>query len=182
RVPFPAVAVVYRAPKTTNPDIPAIRIAASILSGGTSSRLYQSLIREQQIAQTAFFDLELNSEGGRMGFVGIASPTGSSESLEKDWYAELSKIQKDGVTEKELQKVKNNYIAGAVRSRETNDGKAILIERAVAYQGDPKAVNREIDDIQRVTVADIKRVMEQYFKPNNRVVINYSQKAEEVEQ
>src|SRR5690606_22591039 len=38
RVPFPAVAVVYRAPKTTNPDIPAIRIAASILSGGTSSR------------------------------------------------------------------------------------------------------------------------------------------------
>jgi zinc protease len=185
RVPFPAIAVVYQAPKTTSPDIPAIRLAASILSGGASSRLYQSLVREQQIAQQANLDLELNAEGGRMSFVGIGSEKGTSENLEKAWLAELAKIQKDGVTEKELQKAKNGYLAGAIRTRETNDGKAILIERAVAYNGDPKAVNRELDAIQAVTVDDIKRVMNKYFKPNNRVVINYSQapaKAEEVAQ
>jgi zinc protease len=182
RVPFPAVAVVYQAPKTTSADIPALRLASSILSGGQSSRLYQALVREQQIAQQASLDLTLNAEGGRMGFVGIASDKGSSESLEKAWYAELAKVQKDGVTEKELQKAKNSYIAGAIRTRETNDGKAVLIERAVTYSGDAKAVNREIDAIQAVTVADIKRVMNQYFKANNRVVINYSQKVEEVVQ
>jgi zinc protease len=185
RVPFPAIAIVYQAPKTTNPDIPAIRLAESILSGGASSRLYQSLVREQQIAQQANLDLELNAEGGRMSFVGIGSEKGTSENLEKAWLAELEKIQKDGVTDKELQKAKNGYIAGSIRFRETNDGKAILIERAVAYNGDPNAVNRELDTIQAVTPADIKRVMNQYFKPNNRVVINYSQaaaKAEEVAQ
>jgi zinc protease len=182
RVPFPAVAVVYQAPKTTNADVPALRLASSILSGGASSRLYQALVREQQIAQQASLDLTLNAEGGRMGFVGIASDKGSSEALEKAWYAELAKVQRDGVTDKELQKAKNSYIAGAIRSRETNDGKATLIERAITYNGEAKAVNREIDAIQSVTVADIKRVMNQYFKPNNRVVINYSQKAEEVVQ
>ncbi|HQU91879.1 MAG TPA: pitrilysin family protein [Pyrinomonadaceae bacterium] len=185
RVPFPAIAVVYQAPKTTSPDIPAIRLAGAILSGGASSRLYQSLVREQQIAQQANLDLELNAEGGRLSFVGIGSEKGTSENLEKAWLAELAKIQKDGVTEKELQKAKNGYMAGAIRTRETNDGKAILIERAVAYNGDPKAVNRELDAIQAVTVDDIKRVMNKYFKPNNRVVINYSQapaKAEEVAQ
>lgn len=185
RVPFPAVGVVYRAPKTTSSDIPALRLASSILSGGASTRLYQSLIREQQIAQQAFLDLTLNAEGGRMSFVGIGSDKGTLENLEKAWYAELAKIQKDGVTEKELQKAKNGYISGAISFRETNDGKAILIERAITYNGDAKAVNREIDAIQAVTAADIKRVMNHYFKPSNRVVINYSQapaKAEEVAQ
>jgi zinc protease len=182
RVPFPAVAVVYQAPKTTSSDVPALRLASSILSGGASSRLYQSLVREQQIAQQASLDTTLNAEGGRMGFVGIGSEKGTSESLEKAWYVELAKIQKDGVTEKELQKVKIAYLANAIAFRETNDGKAILIERAITYNGDAKAVNREIDGIQAVTIADIKRVMNQYFKPNNRVVISYSQKAEEVVQ
>lgn len=185
RVPFPAIAIVYQAPKTTSPDIPALRLASSILSGGASSRLYQSLVREQQIAQQASLNLTLNAEGGRMGFVGIASEKGSSESLEKAWLAELAKIQSEGVNEKELQKAKNSYIAGAISTRETNDGKAILIERAITYNGDAKAVNSEIEAIQAVTLADIKRVIIQYFKPNNRVVINYSQapaKAEDLVQ
>ena len=175
RVPFPAVAVVYRAPKTTSVDIPALRLASVIMSGGESSRLYQALIRDQQIAQQADMDLELNTEGGRVSFVGIASDKGPSEGLQKAWLAELKKIQDGGVTAKELEKAKNGLIAGAIRSRETNDGRASLIERAIAYQGDAKAVNRDVQALQAVTPADIQRVMRQYFKDNNRVVITYTQ-------
>ena len=175
RVPFPATAIVYRAPATKSPDIPALRIAESILSGGESSRMYQSLVRTQQIAQQADVDLELNTEGGRISFIGIGSDKGTSENLEKAMLAELKKIQNGGVTAKELEKAKNGLIADAIRSRETNDGKAILIERAVAYLGDPKAVNGEVAKIQAVTAADVQRVMKQYFKDNNRVVIYYNQ-------
>ncbi|MGQ0542827.1 MAG: M16 family metallopeptidase, partial [Blastocatellia bacterium] len=175
RVPFPATAIVYRAPKTNSPDIPALRLAASILAGGESSRLYQSLIREQQIAQQADLDLELNTEGGRMSFVAIGSDKGISENLEKALLAELKKFQDGGVTEKELEKARNQLISRAIRARETNDGKAIAIERAVAYLGDPKAVNNEVAQLQAVTAADIQRVMKQYFKDNNRVVIYYNQ-------
>lgn len=175
RVPFPAVAVVYRAPNTKSADIPALRLASVIMSGGESSRLYQSLVRDQQIAQQADMDLELNTEGGRVSFVGIASEKGTSEGLQKAWLAELKKIQDGGVTAKELEKAKNGLIAGAIRSRETNDGRASLIERAIAYQGDAKAVNRDVQALQAVTPADIQRVMRQYFKDNNRVVITYNQ-------
>lgn len=175
RVPFPATAIVYRAPRSDNADIPAIRIAESILSGGESSRLYQSLIRNQQIAQEADLDLELNTEGGRLSLIAIGSDKGTSENLEKALLAELKKIQDGGVTAKELEKAKNRLIAGAIRARETNDGRAILIERAVAYQGDPKAVNDEVKKLQAVTTADVQRVMKQYFKDNNRVVIYYNQ-------
>ncbi|CAN5244350.1 hypothetical protein BH20ACI2_BH20ACI2_19990 [soil metagenome] len=175
RVPFPATAIVYRAPRTTSPDIPALRLASSIMSGGESSRLYQTLVRNLKISQQAFFDLELNTEGGRMSLIAIGSQDGTSENLEKALLAELKKIREAGVTAKELEKAKNQLIAGAVRDRETNDGKAVAIERAVAYQGDPKAVNREVSQLQAVTAADIQRVMTQYFKDNNRVVIHYSQ-------
>jgi zinc protease len=182
RVPFPATAIVYRAPKTKSPDIPALRLAASIMSGGESSRLYRELVRELQIAQQAELDLELNTEGGRISFVGIGSEKGTSENLEKAFLSELKKIQDGGVTAKELEKAKNQLISRAIRARETNDGKAIAIERAVAYLDDPKAVNNEVAQLQAVTAADIQRVMKTYFKDNNRVVIYYNQaKAEEGE-
>lgn len=174
-VPFPATAIVYRAPRTTSPDIPALRLAASILSGGESSRLYQSLVRTQQIAQNADIDLELNAEGGRLSFIGIGSEKGTSENLEKAFLAELKKAQDTGVTAKELEKAKNQLISQAIRARETNDGKAIAIERAMIYQGSAKAVNNEVAALQAVTAADIQRVLKQYFKDNNRVVIYYNQ-------
>lgn len=62
----------------------------------------------------------------------------------------------------------------AIRGRETNDGRAIAIERAVAYQHDATAVNTNIQKLQAVTAADVKRVMNKYFKDNNRVVIYYT--------
>lgn len=175
RVPFPATAIVYRAPRTNSPDIPALRLASVILSGGESSRMYVSMIREQQIAQQADLDLELNTEGGRLSLIGIGSEKGTSENLEKAMLGEVKKIQENGVTVKELEKAKNQLIARAVRSLETNDGKAIAIERSVAYLGDPKAVNNEVAKLQAVAVADIQRVMKTYFKDNNRVVIYYNQ-------
>ena len=174
-VPFPATAIVYRAPRTTSPDIPALRLAGSILSDGESSRLYQSLVRNQQIAQEADLDMELNTEGGRMSFVAIGAEKGTSQNLEAALLAELKKIQDGGVSAKELEKAKNQLISRAVRARETNDGKAIAIERAIAYLGDAKAVNNEVAALQAVTVSDIQRVMKQYFKDNNRVVIHYNQ-------
>ena len=178
RVPFPATAIIYRAPKTNSPDIYALRLAAAILSGGESSRLYQALVRDQEVAQQADLDLELNTEGGRMSLLAIGSQKGTSEVLEKALLAELKKIQDGGVTAKELEKAKNQLISRAIRARETNDGKAIAIERAVAYQGDPNAVNTEVERLQRVTAADIQRVMKHYFKNNNRVVLYYNQAKE----
>ncbi len=175
RVPFPATAIVYRAPRSNDPDIPALRLAGSILSAGESSRLYLSLVRDQQIAQQADLDLELNTEGGRMSFIGIGSDKGTSENLEKAWLAELKKIQDQGVTARELEKSKNGLISQIIQEQETNDGKAILIERAVVYRGDAKAVNSEVARLQAVTTDDIKRVMNKYFKDNNRVVIYYNQ-------
>lgn len=174
-VPFPATVITYLAPESKNADVPALRLAESILSGGESSRLYNELVRNQQIAQEASFNADIKVDRGLLYFFGIASEGHTSEELEKSLLAELKKIQDSGVTAQELEKAKNQLITQALRARENNDGKAIAIERAVAYLGDPTAVNSDIQKLQAVTIADIQRVMKKYFTDNNRAVIYYSQ-------
>jgi zinc protease len=174
-VPFPAVAITYLAPPSKSSDIPAIRIAEKILSGGESARLYQSLIYKQQIAQEASFSPDIRVDKGLLTFYAIASEGKTAEELEKALLAELTKIQTKGVTTAELAKAKNLLITQTLQEREDNDGKAIAIERAVAYQGDPKAVNTDIQKLQAVTAADVQRVMKKYFTAANRVVIYYTQ-------
>lgn len=174
-VPFPAVAITYLGPRSDNADIPALRVADKILSGGESSRLYQSLVYKQQIAQEASFNLDNRVDRGLLYLQAIASEGHNSEELEKSLLVELKLIQDKGVTANELAKAKNQLIADAVRGRENNDGKAIAIERAIAYQHDPKAVNSSIQQLQAVTAADVQRVMKKYFTDTNRVVIYYTQ-------
>lgn len=174
-VPFPATVIAYLAPPAKSADIPALSLADTILSNGESSRLYQEMVRNQQIAQEADFQPDIRVDKGLLYFFGIASEGHTSEELEKAFLAELKKIQETPVSAKELEKAKNQLITQTLRRRETNDGKAIAIERAIAYQGDPLAVNTEIQRLQAVTPADIQRVMKKYFTDKNRVVIYYNQ-------
>jgi zinc protease len=174
-VPFPAVAITYLGPDSKSPDVPALRIAEKILSSGESSRLYQSLVYKQQIAQEASFSYDMRVDRGLLYFSAIASESNKPEALEASLLAELKNIQNSPVAANELAKAKNQLVTEAIRRRENNDGKAIAIERAVAYMGDPKAVNSEVEALQAVTAADVQRVMKQYFTDTNRVVIYYSQ-------
>ncbi|HQU85835.1 MAG TPA: pitrilysin family protein [Pyrinomonadaceae bacterium] len=177
-VPFPAVAITYLAPTSKDPDAVVLDVAETILSGGESSRLYQELVYKQQIAQEASFSADVRADRGLLNFVGIAAEGKTPEAIEKSLLAELKKMQTTLVTPKELEKAKNQLIMRKLQNLETNDGKAIAVEQAVAYDGDPKAVNTDIQKLQAVTAADIQRVMKKYFKDNNRVVIYYQNEGE----
>lgn len=178
-VPFPAVVINYLAPTSKDKDIPALKIAETILAGGESSRLYQSLVYQQQIAQEASFNADIRVDRGLLYFYAIASEGKTPEELEKSLLAELKKIQVSRVTAKELAKAKNQLITRTLQEREQNDGKALAIERAVAYQGNATAVNSDIAELQAVTIADVQRVMKKYFTDKNRVVIYYQNGGED---
>lgn len=172
-VPFPAVAITYLAPPSKDPDAVVFDVVETILSGGESSRLYQELVYKQQIAQEASFNADIRVDRGLLYFLGIAAEGKTAEAIEKSLLAELAKMQKTFVTAKEMEKAKNQLIMQKLQELETNDGKAIAVEQAVAYDGDPKAVNEEIKKLQAVSAADIQRVMKKYFTDTNRVVIYY---------
>ena len=178
-VPFPAVLITYLAPNSKDRDVPALKIAETILANGESSRLYQELVYKQQLAQEAGFNADIRADRGLLYFYAIASEGKTPDALEKSLLAELTKIQNAPVSANELAKAKNQLIARTLQEREQNDGKATAIERAITYEGSAAAVNTDIQKLQAVTAADVRRVMKKYFTDKNRVVIYYQNGGED---
>ena len=176
-VPLPAVAITYLAPPVASEDTFALRVAESILSGGESSRLYQSLVYRQQIAQEAFAQADLREDPGLIVFGAILASEKQPADAEKALLAEIKRVQDEAVTQAELDKAKSQLLTNLIRERETNNGKADALGRAAVLMGDPKRVNTDVAKLQAVSVADIQRVMKKYFTDTNRVVITYQAEA-----
>ena len=98
KAPLPAFAVTYLAPSVRSKDEPALDLADEILSGGQSSRLYQSLVYEQQVAQRASFDADLREDLGLLTFRVIVASGKSLPEAEKSLNDQIENILKNGVT------------------------------------------------------------------------------------
>lgn len=173
KAPLPAFAVTYLAPSTRSGDAPALSLADTILSGGESSRLYQSLVYRQQIAARVSFSADLRQDLGLLSFRVILASGKSIADAEKALDAEIKKILKDGVTEGELNKAKNQFLTGKLRELQTNSGKASAIGEAAVLYGNAKHVNTELAEVQAVTTGQIKNALNKYIGGKKRVVIEY---------
>jgi zinc protease len=173
KVPLPAVAVTYLGPSIRSDDAPALALAAEILSGGESSRLYQSLVYEEQIAQQASFNPDLHEDIGLLTVQLILASGKKPADAEKALSAQIDKIQKDGVTPAELEKAKNRFLTGKLLERETNNGKASALGEAVVLYGDPNRVNTDLARLQAVTTDEIEKAMNRYLSGKKKVVIEY---------
>ena len=82
----------------------------------------------------------------------------------------LDHARKNGVTEAELTKAKNAYLAQTIAERQTTMGRAEALHTANMFLGGPEAVNTDLQRYLDVTVADIQRVARTYLRPENSVV------------
>jgi zinc protease len=172
-VPLPAVALSYLAPPVSSDDAYALRVAESILGGGESSRLYQSLVYRQQIAQEAFVQADLREDPGLFVLGAILASGKQPADAERALLAELKRVQDEPVTQAELDKAKVQLLTNIIRERETSNGKAAALGNATVLMGDAKRANTDTSKLQAVTAADVQRVMKKYFTDTNRVVITY---------
>ena len=172
-VPLPAIALTYLAPPERNADAEPLRVAATILGEGESSRLYRSLIYEQQVAQSADATPDLREDASVFSFNVVLASGKKPEEGERALLAEITKMQDAPVTMAELNKAKNQLVTNELRQRETSNGKALALGSAAVLLGDPNRVNTDLDKLQAVTAADVQRVMKKYFTPSNRLVIYY---------
>jgi zinc protease len=177
-VPLPAVAITWLAPSASSADADALNLAATILSNGESSRLYQSLVYRQQLAQNASAYADLREDLGLFIVTSVMASGKSPADGERALMAELATLQEKGVTAAELEKAKNLLITSALRERETNDGKASALGDAIFLEHDASAVNKGLARMQAVTVADVQRVVKKYVGGGKPVVITYTAEAE----
>lgn len=172
-VPLPAVAITWQAPAASHPDTAALTVLDAILSGGKSSRLYNSLVYEQQIAQTAFSSNDGAAQPGLFYVGAIMAGGKSAEEGETALMAQVARLRDAPPTAEELAEAKTELIASAVRSRETIDGRATVLGSALIFEGDAAKANTGIAELQAVTPEDVQRVARKYLTDDTRVVIRY---------
>ncbi len=153
------------------PDEDAMTVLNSILTSGQSSRLYQKLVKDKQIAlQIGGFTQAMRGAGAHLTQA-IITPGKKAEEVEAAIYEEMEKLQKEPVADWELEKAKNFARRNAINAMSDSQGIAFtMAEDAIAYN-DPNLINTRLQKLAAVTKADIQRVAQKYFKATNRTVM-----------
>ncbi len=172
-VPLPLIASSWRIPGSAHPDMAALQVLDTILATGDSARLKRALMFDRQLASSAstnFNDVEDN--GFLAPVVTLASGT-SVEQAEAALATEIARLRDAPVRADELAEAKNELMADALASRETASGRAFALGEALVRTGDPKAADKRLAAIARVSAADVQRVARLYLKPEARVDFRY---------
>jgi zinc protease len=177
-VPLPALAISWLGPKAADPDAPALKVLDAILSAGESSRLYNSLVYEQQIAAQIYSAADLPQQPGMFVLGAIMSAGQTLEIGEKALLAEVARLREAPPTAAEVEEARNELVAQALRGRETIDGRAFALGYALSVEGDPARANSELADLQAVTPADVQRVARKYLAEDRRMTIRYLPESE----
>ncbi|AUD58672.1 peptidase M16 [Shewanella sp. Pdp11] len=168
-VSTPNVMLAYHIPAATHADFYALDLLSSILSQGNSSRLYQSLV-DKQVALEAQTYMPMSVDPNLFYVMGVATPEVKASTLEQALIEQIDAIATTGVTQQELDKVKNIKLMDFYRSMETINGKANTIGTYEMYFGSYDKLFNAPEAYNKVTPADIQRVAQTYLRKSNRTV------------
>ena len=158
-------------PPGNTPENYAAQELAVILGEGQSSRLYQHLVKDKQLA--AQVETQADSRIGPSLFYITATPRPGVkvEDLEKGVDDEIAAVVKDGVTAEELAKAKTQLLRKFIEQRRSDLSTANLIGRYTVYFGDPSLINTIVDKESAVTVDEANAAARKYFVRDQRAVV-----------
>jgi predicted Zn-dependent peptidase len=171
------VDIAWVTPPAGTPDFDALDEVSWVLSSGRSGRLNQTVVREKQLATTAFAGNPDKRGPGLFQVSATVAPGKSPEEVEAALLEEIEKLKSGPIADWEIDKAHNNAIrqqAGAVTSTLT---RAIQLGEYALFYDNPGLVNTRADRYQKVTAADIQRVAKQYLTKENRSVVITTPKA-----
>ena len=169
-VATPYLTIGYKTPEAKNKDYYALSILSSILSRGQSSRLYSELVDKQQLATQIYSDYSESFDPGLFYIYTVTNKGVNHEDLENAIYKEIDKIKNEGISERELQKIKNQKLMEFYDQAETINGKSNNLGTYEVYFGDYKKMFDAPDNYNNITIADVQNVAKKYFSKSNRTV------------
>jgi predicted Zn-dependent peptidase len=153
------------------PDDWALSVLAEILGSGQSSRLYQSLVKEKELAVSAAA-FELDHRGPSL-FQARATvrPGKNVKDVEAGVLAEIERMKTEPVADWELRKAQLLFKRSNVQDLQSTLERAVEIGEFAVFYNDPDLINTMQEKIEKVTKEDIQRVARQYLTAENRAVV-----------
>ncbi|MEX0884127.1 MAG: insulinase family protein, partial [Cyclobacteriaceae bacterium] len=178
-IQVPAVIQAYNLPPKNHPDSHALDMLSTYLTGGKSSLMTKELVDKQQKAlfmQAMPMDLE---DGGIFIMYGFTNMGIEPADLEAEIDKLIRKVQQEGISDYEFQKLQNIIENNIVSKNASIDGIAQNLAEAKLFYGETDYINRELEKYREVTLSDIQNVAREYLTLDARVVMYYLPKAQQ---
>jgi zinc protease len=166
----------FKVPPRTSEDDDAVRVLATILSTGRSSRFFQSLVREQQVSSGVQAGRDSSIGPGLFFVSATVAPGKTAAAVEAAVLAELERIKKGPIAGWEMDKARNNSKRTVVSGLTSSLNRATQLAEFASVFGDAGRINQRIDRISRVTAADVQRVAATFLTAENRTVVTTTPK------
>ena len=178
-IQIPAVIAAYRTPSFKDRDAYVLDMISSYLSGGKSSVLYKKMVDEQKQA-LAVQAVNLSQEDYGL-YALFALPLGdvSLDTLITEMDEEVAKMQTELISERDYQKLQNQFENQFVNSNSSVSGIANSLARYYMLYGDINLINNEIDIYRSITREEIRDVAKKYLNSNQRLILEYLPKKDD---
>jgi predicted Zn-dependent peptidase len=167
----PLVIMAYHIPPGNTPESYAMRVLASVLAQGESSRLYQYLVKEKQFATQIYVRADPRRGPSLLYAYAFLRPGVNPEDCQKAIRDQIASVQKDGITAPELEKARTQFLRQQIQSRQTDLGTAMQIGQYAVYFNDPDLINTIVDKFNAVTADQVKEAAQKYLVPEQLAVV-----------
>jgi len=172
----------FHIPPAKDKDVYALQVASIILGAGESSRLKQRLKAvdpktKRTLALDGGMEAIVREDPGMTIALGAYLDPAQGDAIEAAIFDEIGKLGAKGPNGTELRKAKNQVQASFVFSLENMQGLAEAIGRSWIQTGNPSSFMRDVDEIEKVTAADVARVTKQYMTTDRATIVVIPPKA-----
>ncbi|HEX2494028.1 MAG TPA: pitrilysin family protein [Steroidobacter sp.] len=165
------VQIGYKTGPGVAPDQYALQVLSSILQGGDSSRLYQSLAKDKELVVSIGGYVDERIGPGGFYIAAAVHPDKKPQQVEEAIYQQIERLSEQPIADWELEKAKNATRFGYLQTIRSAQTRATALGTYTVKFGDPNLINTRLDRIKFVTREDVQRAAKQYLRPENRTVL-----------
>jgi len=172
RVELPRLDIAWLTPPLFAPDDAELDVAAQILAGGKSSRLYKTLVYDKELAQGVDAGQGSNALTSIFQIQALARPGHTPAELEAAIDEEVARLARDGPTQAEVDRARSVYEHDLFRGLERVSGRANRLNLYNQYTGDPGYLGKDLARYRAITPEQVRRAVATYLSKNSRVVLH----------
>ncbi|HET7101522.1 MAG TPA: pitrilysin family protein, partial [Terriglobia bacterium] len=168
---LPMILMAFHIPPGNTADNYALQVLANILSTGESSRLYQHLVKDKQLATSIQVQADARTGDSLFYVVAVPRPSVKVGDLENAIEEEIAAVKKDGVTDAEMEKARAQFRRQQIQARQSNLYTAMRIGEYAVKFNDPNLINTIFDKFNAVNAAQVKDAADKYLITRQKAVV-----------